>query len=72
MAKNSLDKLHIELYGNMGEYLGYAKHVSTARDVVVSTKMKAEAKAYAKKETAEKDCERILRITNGGLKPRVV
>lgn len=72
MTRDKLDKLRIELYGTNGEYLGYAQSVSPARNKIEYTNMKAEAKTYAKKETAYKDCERILRITNGGLKPRVV
>jgi len=69
--KNSLDKLRIELYG-MGEFQGYLKSVSTANQKVYSTNNKYEAKTYAKRETAEKDADRVRRITCGGLDTRIV
>ncbi len=68
---NNLDKLRIELYG-MGQFQGYLKSVSMANQRVFSTNNKYDAKTYAKRETAEKDADRVGRITCGGLDTRIV
>ena len=68
---DKLDRLRIELYG-MGQFQGYLKSVSVANQRVYSTNNKYEAKTYAKKETAEKDADKIGRITCGGLDTRII
>ena len=68
---DKLDRLRIELYG-MGQFQGYLKSVSMANQRVYSTNSKYEAKTYAKRETAEKDADRVGRITCGGLDTRIV
>lgn len=69
--KNKLDALHIELYGG-GQFQGYLKSVSTYHQHVDSTLNKADAKAYARFETAQKDCQLVGLLTAGGLNTNIV
>lgn len=69
--KNSLDKLHIALYGG-GQFQGYLKSVSIYHTKVTSTQNKSEAKAYAKRETAMKDVELVHVLTHAGLTCEIV
>lgn len=64
MSKNSLDKLHIELYAN-GEFQGYAKHVSEVKRKVDSTTNKADALHFSTQRAANNVCDKILNITHG-------
>lgn len=67
MARNSLDKLHIELYSPDGKFQGYLKSVSVYHQKVKSIGTKMDAKSYAKVETANGDCELVGRLTHGAL-----
>lgn len=71
MARNSLDKLHIELYSVDGIFQGYLKSISTYYNKVESTNNIAEAKPYAKQETAAKDCNLVGILTRGGLRTNI-
>lgn len=66
MARNNLDKLHIELYAN-GVFQGYAKHVSVVNRKVQSTQHKVEALSFSTQGAANKICEKIDNITQGYL-----
>lgn len=68
---NSVDKLHIALYGG-GQFQGYLKSVSIYHSKVTSTQHKSEAKAYAKIETAMKDAELVQALTHAGLMCEIV
>ena len=67
MARNSLDKLHIELYSPDGKFQGYLKSVSIYHQKITPTNTKMDAKSYAKIETANGDCELVASLTHGAL-----
>lgn len=66
MARNNLDKLHIELYAN-GVFQGYAKHVSVANQKVESTQCKSDALSFSTQGAANNVCKKIVDITRGCL-----
>ncbi len=65
MAKK-YDSLRIEVYGD-GKFQGWLKSVSTYNHAITSTTNKAEAKTYAKNDTAMKDAMLANQIVRGTL-----
>ena len=70
MSRNSLDKLHIELYID-GVFQGYAKHVSLANRKVDSTPDKMDALYFSTQQAANNVCDKIMNITHGCISCRV-
>ena len=65
---NSLDKMHIELYGIDGTFQGYLSHLSESKGKVESTPSKQSARSFSTASAAAKVAEKVERLTNGCLR----
>ena len=65
---NSLDKIHIEIYGIDGTFQGYLSHLCESKGKVESTPNKQLARSFSTIGAASKIAEKVERLTNGCLR----
>ena len=70
VMRGTVDSIRLELYAD-GEFQGYVKSVSKAKESVESTMSKYDSKPYSSQSAAEKDIKLIDEITRGNLKAKV-
>jgi len=64
-------KFIIQLWDIYGNLCGYLHSISVARQMLDSTRTKEKAKRYSSIQSAEKDVEKAMQLTCGGLQCRV-